>query len=427
MTQIKYTGQGPLSWLISKCKATFWPKSDVVNASTLGIDTTPTASSGNLVTSGGVKTYVDGKVPATYAGSPTAGGFANKAVAIPFGEVDSTSTSTAFTATVDNFPSVLSDGVCAYIRNDVVSSAEGYTLNINGTGAKPVYSSIADETRDKTIFTAARTFLFVYNSKRVTGGCWDLYYGMYAADTDVIANQIRTQSISLIPLKYKTYRYRMLFLSPDGDKLIPSNTSTSTSATAAKTVIGDKINPFGPILYYSSTGAVEAGSSPTATYLWEQYGGIALGYAFNTTGAAWSMTVGDLVYLKCAPQADGMAIIDSSTPIVFSLPTTDDGKIYIYLGIVSDAAKIEMHFQHPIFYHDGTGIRVWTGKAIPDAVEANPTVPAGTTPTTLANLKVGSGYYGLAAYPKYHLCTDEAEYEAIQNPDAGTLYLIPES
>lgn len=30
---------------------------------------------------------------------------------------------------------------------------------------------------------------------------------------------------------------------------------------------------------------------------------------------------------------------------------------------------------------------------IPAAVEANPTVPAGTTPTTLANLKVGSGYY----------------------------------
>ena len=34
--------------------------------------------------------------------------------------------------------------------------------------------------------------------------------------------------------------------------------------------------------------------------------------------------------------------------------------------------------------------------AIPDAVEANPTVPAGTTPTDLAGLKVGSNYYGLS-------------------------------
>ena len=30
-------------------------------------------------------------------------------------------------------------------------------------------------------------------------------------------------------------------------------------------------------------------------------------------------------------------------------------------------------------------------------------------------------------YPKYYECSDEAEYAAIQNKDAGTLYLIPES
>lgn len=32
---------------------------------------------------------------------------------------------------------------------------------------------------------------------------------------------------------------------------------------------------------------------------------------------------------------------------------------------------------------------------IPDAVEANPTVPAGTTPMDLTGLKVGNGYYGI--------------------------------
>ena len=73
------------------------------------------------------------------------------------------------------------------------------------------------------------------------------------------------------------------------------------------------------------------------------------------------------------------------------------------------------------------GVKSYVDNAIPDAVEANPTVPSGTTPTTLENVKVGNNYFGLAAYPKYYLCTDEAEYEAIQNPDAGTLYLIPES
>lgn len=29
-------------------------------------------------------------------------------------------------------------------------------------------------------------------------------------------------------------------------------------------------------------------------------------------------------------------------------------------------------------------------------------------------------------YPKYHLCTDQAEYDAISTKDSATLYLIPE-
>lgn len=45
-----------LDYFISKIKAAFWPKTDVVQ---IGIDSTPTANSVNLVTSGGVKSYVD--------------------------------------------------------------------------------------------------------------------------------------------------------------------------------------------------------------------------------------------------------------------------------------------------------------------------------------------------------------------------------
>lgn len=49
-----------LGYFISKMKAAFWPKSDVVQIS---IDITPTANSTNLVESGGVKSYVDGAIP----------------------------------------------------------------------------------------------------------------------------------------------------------------------------------------------------------------------------------------------------------------------------------------------------------------------------------------------------------------------------
>ena len=91
-------------------------------------------------------------------------------VRIPFAEVDSTSTSTVFTATVPGI-SKLEDGVCVYLMNGVVTSASGFTLEVNGLGALPCYQTMAAASRVTTVWNKNYTFLFVYNSKRVDGGC----------------------------------------------------------------------------------------------------------------------------------------------------------------------------------------------------------------------------------------------------------------
>jgi hypothetical protein len=88
---------------------------------------------------------------------------------------------------------------------------------------------------------------------------------------------------------------------------------------------------------------------------------LSLGYSFNRTGAALTLTSWKPVYIKCAPQANGSAIIDADTPYVQALPTTNDGKIYIFLGVAYNATSIELLNNHPVYYHDGTGIRLWTG------------------------------------------------------------------
>jgi hypothetical protein len=72
-----------------------------------------------------------------------------------------------------------------WLTNGVITSASGFTLNINGLGAKPVYGSLAAATRSTTVFGAAYTMLFVYNSTRVDGGCWDCVYG-YDSNTNTI-------------------------------------------------------------------------------------------------------------------------------------------------------------------------------------------------------------------------------------------------
>jgi hypothetical protein len=280
-----------------------------------------------------------------------------KTTGIPFGRCDSTSTATDFTATVPGIYK-LEDGVCCMIENGVVTSASGFTLNVNGLGGKPCYSNLAAATRDTTLFNVAYTMLFVYDEERVEGGCWICYRG-YDANTNTIGYQVRSNSYSL-PASQKFYRYRLLFTSADGSHFVPANTSTSTNATSSRTVNQTPIDPFGTIVYYGTTAAVDANARPSVSALWLLYT-LNLGYSFNRTGAALTMTPWTPVYVKCAPQADGSAIIDADTPYVQALPSTDDGKIYIFLGVAYSATNIELSITHPVYYCDGNGIRIWTG------------------------------------------------------------------
>lgn len=199
-----------LGYLISKIKAAFWPKTDVVQ---IGLDDTPTANSNNLVKSGGVKSALDAKQNTLVSGtsiktinnesllgsgnisiSGGSGGEANVIeaitfngnsvpvssknasimVSIPIADVDSTSTATAFTATVPGI-TALQDGVCCYLKNTVIASAAGCTLNINNLGAKPIYVTTAAATAATTQFAKNYTFLFIYNANRISGGCWDIW------------------------------------------------------------------------------------------------------------------------------------------------------------------------------------------------------------------------------------------------------------
>lgn len=277
-------------------------------------------------------------------------------MAIPMGSVDSTSTATVFTATVPGITE-LKTGVCMMLSNHVVTSASGFTIDINNLGAKPVYSNMTNATRDTTIFNVAYTMLFVYDESLDDGdGGWWCYRG-YDANTNTIGYQIRTNSSSL-PMQSVTYRYRILFTDMDGTHFVPPTNSTSTNATASRTVNQAPIDPFGRIVYYGATASVATGSRPSASALWQEYT-LSLGYSFNRTGSALALTSWKPVYVKATPQSDGSAIIDATTPYVQDLPTTEDGKIYIYLGIAYSATNIELTLEHPVKHYSNGAIRNW--------------------------------------------------------------------
>lgn len=294
-----------------------------------------------------------------YAGAPAAGGSATFANGIHYGVVDGTSTSTKFTATIDGITSYY-HGLVVLLKNGVVTSASGFTININGLGAKPSYSNLAAATADTTLFNVNYTMLFVYDENRVAGGCWVCYRG-YNSDTNTIGYQIRTNN-TVLKTTDKCRYYKIFFTSADGTHWVPASADSTNSATSAKVVNQRPIDPFGRIGYTSATTSYAAEADVAAATLWSQYA-ITLGYSFNRTGAALTLTSKRPVYVKCAPQTDGSAIMDSDTPIVQALPSTNDGKIYIFLGIAYDATHVEIDLNHPVYYHNGTGIRIWTGGA----------------------------------------------------------------
>lgn len=342
------------------------PSTGTISAKFKG-DLTGTASGNYVLPAGGIP---GSDLADKYAGSAQAGGAAELTCAIPYGEIASGSSSTVMTATVPGVHE-LKDGVCCYIRNDIVTSASGFTLNINGLGAKPVYQSSTDATRVSTGFSATNTYLFIYNEKRVTGGCWDMYQGTVSSNT--IGYQLRTNSTRMT-MTDSCYRYRLLFSGVHPGALVPANSSTSTNATAIRTTNQRPINPFGGIWYYGSTTVVNANSLPSAASLWQQYV-VTLGYSFNNVGAALSLTAYRAVYLRCQPQSDGSAVMEYFTQ---TLPSTDDSKIYIYLGTAIDATTMELQMCHPVYYYKNGSLRLWTNAASSGGISFDDVYPIGS-------------------------------------------------
>lgn len=294
---------------------------------------------------------------------PSGNTYSIRAGAIPYGKVDSTSTSTAFTATVPGITELV-DGTCMMLKNEVVTSAANFTININGLGAKPVYSNMASgypdkaPTRESTLFNIAYVVLFIYTESlpQVSGGAWIFYRGYYS-DANSIGYQLRTNSTVMTVSDTARY-YKIYFTSADNTKWVPASVNSKNDATTARAVNQRAINPFGRIVYTSASTNYTSGSNLAATTLWDQYN-LTLGYSFNVGGGTLALTTKAPVYLKCAPQSNGSAIMDSTTPIVQALPSTEDGKIYIYLGVATSATQIELFMIHPIYYYKDGAIRLW--------------------------------------------------------------------
>lgn len=151
------------------------------------------------------------------------------------------------------------------------------------------------------------------------------------------------------------YRYQICF-SKSENVLLPANAVDNTTATT-KTLTTEEFNPFGQILYHNSTTTKNSGATVGGDVLYQQ-SGLDLRYSFNT---GTTLTSGKDVFIKCDPQSNGMVKLDPTTPIVQVLPTTEDGKVYIYLGHTYSNYQVELHATHPVYEYKDGALRLYKG------------------------------------------------------------------
>lgn len=283
-----------------------------------------------------------------------------RAGAIPYGQVDSTSTATVFTATVAGVTE-LTDGTCVLLKNGVVTSASGFTLNVNGLGAKNVYSNMAAATAETTIFNVNYTMLFVYDETRDADGGWICYRG-YNSDTTTARGYqdyyFRAYAGSAL------YRYKLVMQGAD-NRMYPITTTNQTSTTqVVKAVQTVALRPH-KIWLYNSTTTISAGAVIGAQTLLPAMYLAGSGYTFNTNVPTYRM-----IYLCGSYNKDtDLFTLDNSTSTSYFVyvPTNSasvnlasyftQGKYYILVGgSYSTANYFSLFATNPMYYFDGTNL-----------------------------------------------------------------------
>ena len=256
----------------------------------------------------------------------------------------------------------LYDGLTIAFRVQVAGNGTyGTLLQINSLDAKPVVVNV--NTMVGTRYGVGCTVLLVYNSTQTATayvdntstsftGCWQI-----AEYDSTNINQLRMSNGSYLT-NAALYRYMLLF-KVNEDKLQPANTTSNSTATT-KTLMTTEFDPHGEIFYYSSTTTVSSGSQITANTLYIRTN-LDLRYSFNT---GTTLTAHKSVYLKCSPTTNGKVTFASGNPIVQTLPTTEDGFVYIYLGQASSTSNLDLHVNHPIYHYYKNALRRWVSPVL---------------------------------------------------------------
>lgn len=281
---------------------------------------------------------------------------------IVFGTCATAIATVAKDVTISNY--TLQTGHILFITFTNGNNAAAITLNINGTGAKAVYFGGAAVTSTGCAEASGGVLAVYYD-----GTNFQLFGSQRTLDYDTYD---RTYWNNSITAGVAIYDYKLLMQAADG-KFYPLTLETGTGTT--KTVSTQEFLFDAPILWYNSTTDVAANGTTTNVY--SEFYGTTLQYTANAS----AFTSQALIYLKGTIQANGTFKLDNTSYtswLTQTLPTTDDGFVYIQLGYMYTTANMRLTSRHPAYWYKDGMLRPYTGKigyaSIDDRLKTSATV-----------------------------------------------------
>ena len=280
------------------------------------------------------------------------------------------------------------DGMLVCVKVPVAGNGSyGTALQINDLGYKPIVWNLNSMISTRysvgsvvwAAYNATQTAtLYLGNGSQTITGCWQVMD--YNSDTTNISN-VRRYYSSRLKSTAVLLDYGLVFRKNE-THVVPlhsvpagsSGTDANTSSTStSKTFTTESFDPFGGIFYYRESKRVDANATLGSATLFMQNGLIDARREFNvtnTTSADKNFIAEREIYLVVDLQPDGTVKLATEgnflvNPWSQTLPSTNDGHLYILLGVAYDKYRYELLMHHPIYYHDGTQLRMYTGAKIP--------------------------------------------------------------
>jgi hypothetical protein len=249
------------------------------------------------------------------------------------------------------------------------NSVSNPTLNINDSG--PKYIRLGTTNASTTTMTVG------------AGGVVPLYfdgtyYNMFGSYRTSDSNSYDRMYHNVAKQVGETlYRYKLILEGIDG-KFYPIVTTNQTSATLVqKTPTNATLKIGGNILCYNATATVAANGTVSNTY--SELSTTRMVYSFNQNGGYQLQRP---IYLVGIPQAGGGYKLDSNY-YTQDLPTTEDGKIYIRLGLVYEQNSLRLEIEHPIYEFKDGKVRPYIAEHTHTKSQITdfPTIPSKATQT----------------------------------------------